>query len=169
MDINISNLKEGEHSFVFTVTGKELDLKEYVFVNDISVDLKLYKTHNQVDLRINIDAIVKLPCDRCLEEFEYHMNNDFELIYKYSYDKSEIDTEEDSLNDFKVISPDVHNIDLNNELRDYVLLSFPLKRAPELKDDVCLYCNKNINDILKRQDSKEINPVWEKLLKNKKN
>jgi uncharacterized protein len=169
MNINISNLKQGEHSFVFTVTGGELDLKEYIFLNDIKVDLKIFKTHNQVDLRINIDSLVKLPCDRCLEEFEFRINNDFVLIYKYSYDKNEIDENEDSLNDFKVISPDVHNIDLKNELRDYVLLSFPMKRAPEVKDDICIYCRKNVNDILKRQGKEDINPVWEKLLKKKIN
>jgi uncharacterized protein len=167
MNINISNLKQGEHSFVFTVTGEELDLKEYNFLNDVKVDLKLFKTHNQVDLRINIDSIVKLPCDRCLEEFDFEINNDFELIYKYSYDKDEINNYEDLLNDFKVISPDVHNIDLNKEIRDYVLLSFPMKRAPEVKDDVCLFCKKNINEILGRQEKEDINPVWEKLLKKK--
>jgi len=167
MNINISNLKEGEHSFVFTVTGEELDLKEYKFLNDVKVDLKLFKAHNQVDLRINIDSIVKLPCDRCLEDFEFKLNNDFELIYKFTYDKEEIDTNEDMLDDFKVISADVHNIDLKKEIRDYVLLSFPMKRAPEIKDDICLFCNKNINDLLKTQEKEEINPVWEKLLKKK--
>ena len=167
MNINISNLKEGEHSFVFTVTGEELDLKEYKFLNDVKVDLKLFKAHNQVDLRINIDSIVKLPCDRCLEDFEFKLNNDFELIYKFTYDKEEIDTNEDMLDDFKVISADVHNIDLKKEIRDYVLLSFPMKRAPDIKDDICLFCNKNINDLLKTQKKEEINPVWEKLLKKK--
>jgi uncharacterized metal-binding protein YceD (DUF177 family) len=167
MNINISNLKEGEHSFVFTVTGEELDLKEYKFLNDVKVDLKLFKAHNQVDLRINIDSIVKLPCDRCLEDFEFKLNNDFELIYKFTYDKEEIDTNEDMLDDFKVISADVHNIDLKKEIRDYVLLSFPMKRAPDIKDDICLFCNKNINDLLKTQEKEEINPVWEKLLKKK--
>ena len=167
MNINISNLKEGEHSFVFTVTGEELDLKEYIFLNDIKVDLKLFKTHNQVDLRINIDSIVKMPCDRCLEDFEFKLKNDFELIYKFTYDKDEINEKEDMLDDFKVISADVHNIDLKKEIRDYVLLSFPMKRAPDIKDDICLFCNKNINDLLKTQEKEEINPVWEKLLKKK--
>jgi len=169
MIINISNLKEGEQSFVFTVTGDELDLKEYDFVDDIKVTVNLYKTHNQVDFRINVESLVKIPCDRCLEDFDFKINNDFELIYKYSYDKNEIDDDEDLLNDFKVISPDVHNIDLKKEIRDYVLLSFPLKRVPEEKDDICLFCKKNINEILKRQGKEDINPVWNKLLKNKIN
>ncbi|MBI5403512.1 MAG: DUF177 domain-containing protein [Ignavibacteriae bacterium] len=169
MIINISNLKEGQHSFVFTVTGKELELTEFVFLNDIKVTIDLYKTHNQVVLKIHLDSVVKLPCDRCLEDFEFIIDSDFELIYKSSYDKNEIDEEDDELNDFKVIPADVHNISLNKEIRDYVLLSFPLKRTPEVEDDICLFCRKNINDILKVKKSEEINPVWEKLLKNKKN
>jgi uncharacterized protein len=169
MIINIFNLKEGEHSFVFNVLGEELDLKKYDFVDDIKVTINLYKTYNQVDLRINIDSLVKIPCDRCLEDFDFKINNDFELIYKYSYDENEIDNDEDLLNDFKVISSDIHNIDLKKEIRDYVLLSFPLKLVPEEKDDICLFCKKNINEILKGQGKEDINPVWEKLLKNKIN
>lgn len=167
MIINISNLKEGEHSFVFTVTGKELDLNDFNFLNDINVDLKLFKQHNQVDLKIHLSSLVRIPCDRCLENFDFNLNNDFELIYKLSYNRDEIDSEEDSSDDFKMISADVHNIDLKKELRDYVLLSFPMKRAPEVKDDICLYCNRNINEILKTPGKDDINPVWEKLLKKK--
>jgi uncharacterized protein len=167
MNINISNLKEGEHSFVFTVTGSELELNEFNFVDDIKVSIELFKAHNQVDLKINVDSVVKIPCDRCLEDFDFKINNDFELIYKYSYDNNELDDDEDSLNDFKVISPDVHNIDLKKEIRDYVLLSFPMKRAPEVKDDICLFCKKNINELFKIKEKEDINPVWEKLLKNK--
>jgi len=167
MIINISNLNEGEHSIVFTVTGKELELTDFDFINDIRVSILLFKTHNQVDLKINIDSLVKIPCDRCLEDFDFKINNDFELIYKYSYNKEEIDESEDLLNDFKVLTPDVCNIDLNKEIRDYVLLSFPMKRVPEVENDICLYCKKNINDILKLSGKNEINPVWEKLLKNK--
>lgn len=167
MIINISNLNEGEHSFVFTVSGEELELKEFNFLNDIKVSIELFKTHNQVDLKINIDSIVRLPCDRCLEDFDFKINNDFELIYKYSYNKEEIDEEEDLLNDFKVLTPDVSNIDLNKEIRDYVLLSFPMKCVPEVKDDICIFCKKNINDILKLSENNDVNPVWDKLLKNK--
>jgi uncharacterized metal-binding protein YceD (DUF177 family) len=167
MIINISNLKEGQHSFIFTVTGEELDLTEFEFLNDIKVSIDLYKTHNQVDLRIHLDSVVKLPCDRCLEDFEFTINNDFELIFKSSYDKNEINEDDDELNDFKVIPADMHNIDLNKDLRDYVLLSFPLKRVPEDVYDICVFCKKNINEILKPKEKKDLNPVWEKLLKNK--
>ncbi|MFA5405661.1 MAG: DUF177 domain-containing protein [Ignavibacteria bacterium] len=169
MIINISNLNEGEHSFVFTLTGDELELTEFCFPNDINVSIKLYKTHNQVDLRINLDSLVKIPCDRCLEDFDFRINNDFELIYKCSYDKNEIDKDEDLLDDFKVISPDVHNVDIKKEIRDYILLSFPLKRVPDAIDDICVFCKKNVNDILKSYKKDEINPVWDKLLKNKIN
>jgi uncharacterized protein len=167
MIINILNLKEGEHTFVFTVTGAELELNEFNFIDDIKVSIELFKTHNQVDLRIKIDSLVKIACDRCLEDFDFKINNDFELIYKCSYDSKEIDMDEDVLNDFKVISPDVHNIDLKKEIRDYVLLSFPLKRVPEVKDDICLFCKKNINELFKSQEKEDVSPVWEKLLKNK--
>ncbi|MCX6165967.1 MAG: DUF177 domain-containing protein [Ignavibacteriae bacterium] len=167
MIINISNLNEGEHSFVFTVTGKELELIEFDFLNDIKVSIVLFKTHNQVDLKINIDSFVKLPCDRCLEDFVFKINNDFELIYKYSYNKEDIDEKEDLLNDFKILTHDVHNIDINKEIRDYILLSFPMKRVPEVNDDICMFCKKNINNILKPSEKGEINPVWDKLVKNK--
>lgn len=167
MVINISNLNEGEHSFVFNVKGGEIDLDDLNFIGDVKVSIKLYKTYNQVDLKINLVAIVKIPCDRCIEDFDFKINNNFELIYKYSYDKNEIDSDDDVLNDFKMISPDVHNIDLKNEIRDYVLLSFPIRRVPDVKDDICVFCKKNVNDILKNPDSNEINPVWDKLLKNK--
>jgi uncharacterized protein len=167
MIINISNLSEGEHSFIFNVKGDELSLNEFDFRNDVKVSVTLFKTHNQADLRINIDAVINMKCDRCLEEFDFNLKNDFKLIYKYSYDKNDIDENDDKLNDFKVISPDVHNIDIKDEIREYILLSIPMKRVPELVGDVCVFCKKNINELLKQAEKKEINPVWEKLLKNK--
>jgi hypothetical protein len=43
-----------------------------------------------------------------------------------------------------------------------------MKKTPEEKDDICLYCNKKIDDILNIKKEKEVNPVWEKLLANNK-
>ncbi len=159
MIINLSNLNEGEHFFSFNITSDDLDLKELNFVRDIKISLKLFKTSNQVDIKVNIDSIVNVPCDRCLEDFDFIINKDFELIYKYSYDKSWINTDDDVINDFKIISPDVHNINLKNELRDYILLSFPLKCVPEVNDDICSLCKKNVNEVLRIQDRNEINPI----------
>ena len=164
LKINISILQDGEHNFDFIVSPYKFDVDAVEIVTDTTVKVNLYKAGNQFDLNINLKGKFKLLCDRCMEDYIQEFNNSFEVIYKYEFGKDEIDNEED---DIKFISPKTNFIDLIDDVRDYILLSIPMKHVHGERDGVCTYCNKDISFVLNIERQGEINPVWEKLIQTK--
>lgn len=167
MEINISNLKDGEHKFDFTEKGSEFDIEELDGSKEVKVDVVLYKVANQFNLDINVKSEFVFQCDRCLEDYETARSNSFSMIYKYEFndEESNDDIKEDNL---KFISPNTHTINIKEDVRDYLVLSIPMKKAPEEKDGVCSYCGKNINEIFNLNKEDSTNPVWDQLKKLKK-
>jgi uncharacterized protein len=168
MEINISNLKDGEHKFDFTEKGSEFDIEELDGSKEVKVDVVLYKVVNQFNLDINVSADFIFQCDRCLDNYETHGNNTFSMIYKYEFTGDDNDMDDIKEDNLKYISSGTHSINIKDEVRDYLLLSIPMKKAPEEKDGVCVYCGKNINEILKINEEDSTNPVWDQLKKLKK-
>jgi len=164
LKINISILQDGEHNFDFVVTPKKLDIDAVEIITNTAVEVKLYKTGNQFDLNINVQGKFKLICDRCMEDYIQDFDNSFELIYKYDFSKDEINNEDD---DIKFISPKTNFIDLIEDVRDYILLSIPMKHVHGERDGVCTYCNKDTSKLLNIVRQKEISHVWEKLIQTK--
>ncbi|MEO8666571.1 MAG: DUF177 domain-containing protein [Ignavibacteria bacterium] len=165
--ININNLKEGGHKYSFSADSKDFDFSndEVELVGDVHVDVNLYKVEHQFSLKTDLKGKFRFVCDRCLEDFIHDFTNSFDIIYKYDFkEKDERDIEDDNI---KFISPNTKHIDLKEDVRDYILLSIPMKKAPEEDDGICSYCNKDINEMLQIKRQEEINPVWEKLIKSK--
>jgi uncharacterized metal-binding protein YceD (DUF177 family) len=185
MKINISNLSEGEHHFNFTEEPSAFEIDTVGFASDVNVNLNLFKTVNQIELKVNFKVTLVLVCDRCLDEYRYKVDNDFIMIFKYrfwetlpeSYNRKAGDAfeEEEPVFDDKssddnliFISPRTKLINITKDVRDYILLSVPLRKVPEEKDGVCLYCNRRIEDLLKVYEQDSENPVWGKLNKFKR-
>jgi len=164
LKININILQDGEHNFDFILTPKKLDIDAVEIITDVSVEVNLYKAGNQFDLNIKLKGKFKLLCDRCIEDYIHDFANSFEVIYKYDFNKDEIANEDD---DIKFISPKTNFIDLIKDVRDYIMLSIPMKHVPGEKDGICTYCNKDTSGILNIERQKEISPVWEKLIQTK--
>lgn len=166
LKININNLHDGEHNYDFVISPTEFDFKiDFVeIVTDVFVNANLYKTGGQIAVNVEIKGKFKLQCDRCLEDYVDDFENEFDMIYKFDYDGDDIENEDD---DIKFISPKTNYIDLKNDVRDYILLSVPMRKVPEEKDGVCFYCHKDTREMLNIRRHEETNPVWEKLIKAK--
>jgi len=171
--IHISNLRDGEHEYEFNINKNDFvkfELNEIGFKEDIKVKTHLYKSGNQFDLKTTLEGRFDLQCDRCIEPFIMKFSKSFEVVFKYDFaiEREALDNDEDEI---KFIKPKTGFIDLSEDIRDYIVLSIPMKKAPEEKDDKCIYCGKTIAELLIIRESETINPVWEKLIKqkNKKN
>lgn len=164
LKINISNLQDGELDYDFIISAGELEIDEVRIVSDITIKANLYKTGNQFDINVKLKGKFKLQCDRCIEYYEQEFDNSFEVIYKYDFSTDEIENEED---DIKFISPKTSFINLMEDVRDYIVLSIPMKHVPPEINNVCIYCNRDTAEILKIESKIEVSPVWEKLIKQK--
>ncbi len=158
--INIANLTEGQHKFEFAPGSEELKLGD-LECKDLKLEVEINKTGSQLVLDCEITGIFVLSCDRCLEVYEQPFENSFAIAYKHDFTGEKENTDDN----IKFISPKTVFVDITDEVRDYICLAVPMKAVPLDKDGICEYCGKNFENFLYPEKEKEINPVWEKLVK----
>jgi uncharacterized metal-binding protein YceD (DUF177 family) len=161
--INISNLHEGHHEFEFEPAADELNLGE-IECKEVKVRVAIEKTGSQLVLDGVIEGKFALACDICTEKYDHEFSKGFEIAYKYDY-TGVLANEAEQDDNIKFISPRTVYIDISDEVRDYVLLSVPMKAVPEVQNGICTFCGRDIEKFLHPKRKKEVNPVWEKLIK----
>ncbi len=166
MKIIISNLADGEHLYAFDEDAEIFSLGDYTVKDKILVNVRLVKSNRQVHAAVNFNCNFVFPCDRCTEDFEMNIAGNFEAVYKYSRDPEELGSGEGG--NIFFIAPEKNFIDLTELVREYILISLPMRKAPAETDGKCSYCGKTEEEILQNKKTQDINPVWDKLL-NKKN
>lgn len=166
--INIHNLKEGEQKYGFTAKSEEFDLGdvEFSIPGEINVNIILYKIVNQISVKVLLKGKFEFDCDRCTEKYIQDFDTEFEIIYKYEFREKQTGIIE-SDDDIKIIPVNTIFIDIKEDLRDFIMLSVPLRKVPEETDGKCSFCNKKISEVLNIPAKEEVNPVWEKLIRNK--
>ncbi|MBL1214125.1 MAG: DUF177 domain-containing protein [Ignavibacteriae bacterium] len=160
LKIKIKNIENGVHYFDFNESPKSLGLNK-PFSNYIKVNCKMDKSQNQFVLNCDLKVHTNFECDRCSEEFEAELERDFKLFY--FFDEENID-DEDS-NTF-YIAPEEDYIDISKEVREYAMLSVPMKIVCD--DDckgLCAGCGVDLNKEECRCSKDEVRPEWEELLK----
>lgn len=170
MEIAISSLGDGDHSFSFEVPAEKIGLDES-FLGNVKVEGVLRKVSRQIILEGTISTGYLKECDRCLAEIRREETIPLELFYRTTVtgERSRGDDEEDG--DIRVIDPDQESIVLDEEVRQTILLAIPLKMlCQEACKGICATCGADLNGEECRCQEPEIDPRWEKLadlLKNK--
>jgi uncharacterized protein len=140
--INISNLSEGIHEYSFEVPTSKIGLDDR-FRGLIKVQVKLDKSLRQILLQSSIEVGSELECDRCLENFQRQVNTSYSLVYIQG-DRSTVEVKKEE--EIQVLSTDTNYIDLDEDVRQYILLDIPQKLL--CKDDcqgLCPICGVNKN------------------------
>jgi uncharacterized protein len=160
MILNIASLKEGEHFVEFLEKPSVFNLSDDVeFLSDVYVKVTVVKTYHQIDLEVSFECLVRFLCDRCLDPFEYKLQNTFELVYKFDFTRKQKlshkveryldlnEREEIEDDDFRLISEHTRDLDITNDLRDYILLSLPMRKVPDEVDGMCSVCHRRMDEI----------------------
>lgn len=166
MKIDISGLSYGVHCLSWSEKMPDDFLVPYEIQDEIKIDVRINKSSHSVLLNIAVRGKMKLECDRCLEFYPFLFDTDFDLLYEYNYTGEEIrDIKKvEEFNSFD-IKPDTKYLDISEPLRDYILLSIPMRKVPEEKNEVCTYCKKNVRELMSKNTDESTNPVWDKLKK----
>lgn len=165
MLIKVNNLKEGTHLYNVDESIENIGLEE-PFIDKVNIDLILQKLHNQIVLETKLQAKANFECDRCTSEYTSYLETAYKMVYLFG---SNPDDENEAMN-VTYLHTDVSEIVLDNDIRDYALLSIPMKKL--CKDDcrgLCPKCGKNLNEGDCDCDSQTSDPRWLPLkdLKNK--
>ena len=125
----------------------------------------LEKFDDQIILEVSSDINSRMICDRCGTEF----NKKIESHYKMVYLLRNVENSNEEL-DFSYLAPNTNQIDVKNDVRDYLLLAIPMKKL--CKDDckgLCYKCGSNLNNRECDCNYDEIDDRWKALLDLKKN
>lgn len=111
----------------FVAGALDLETDIIKFSGPVRVQAKAYKITNAVTVHLDVDAVMRLICSRCLENFKIDFKKDIDLNYPVS--KNEL------------------SIDLDPDIREEIILDYPIKPLcrPNCKG-LCPKCGKNLNE-----------------------
>jgi uncharacterized protein len=158
--INISKLSDGIHNYTFETESAKIGLDER-FNSIVKVDAKLDKSLRQVLLQANVRTIGFFACDRCLEEFSRQIDVSYSIVYIQD-NRSTMDMKNEE--EIQVLSADTNYIDLDDDVRQYVLLSLPQKLLCD--DDckgLCPICGANRNSSECTCEVQQVDSRWDAL------
>ena len=123
--IPFKGLKEGEHTFDFDIDRSFFEnfSKSEIREGDLHVRIVLQKSLRLLTLDFIIDGTVRLPCDRCLDEFDMPVSFKETLYIKFGDKRYE-----ESAN-ILVISEDDSSLDVSQYLYEYTHLALPIRRV----------------------------------------
>lgn len=139
--IRISGLSNGLHEYHFSVTPSDIELDEH-FPSSVEVDAHLDKASRQLYLKTAIRTTGSFECDRCLDPFEQQLSTRYTMFYIYD----ELESGKFPEDEVQIINPDTVCLELAEDVRQFVLLSVPLKLL--CKEDckgLCSNCGTNWN------------------------
>ncbi len=126
-EIDIIALKLGSHSFTFKLDDtffayvKE-HLNGFIEKGDCNSQVILEKNEQLIRATFIIEGTVELVCDRSLDEFDYEVDVEETILYKYSEEEREL-TEEIIL-----ITRRTPSINVGEFLHEFLMFDIPMKK-----------------------------------------
>jgi len=162
--ILFAGLQEGVSYFNFMVDEKFFDnfSETEIKKGKVKVKIEIKKDLSIFEVMIKIKGSVELVCDRCLDNFDYDINELSKLIVKIDNEKGEDGDE------IITITEAEGEVNFAQYIYEYLHLALPIKRVHQEVSQ----CNREITEKLKAYQKKgkeEIDPRWEALKKIKFN
>ncbi len=121
-------LKLGETSFKFEIEDKfftYFEPSEPVTGSNVEVEMVLDKRQNMIVLTFYVEGTIKATCDRCLNEIDQELLDEFTVYVKFHQDADRMEEEEDIL----FLQPGETHLDVAHLVYEFVTLSIPLQKG----------------------------------------
>jgi uncharacterized protein len=162
--ILLSGLKEGHHTIDFEIDKTFFELFEESEVKEGSLiaNIEMDKRSSHIDMMIRISGSVRVSCDRCLEMFSQPVDSENRLLVKFGKSLEDIDP------DILSISQDENELDLTQQIYEFIMLAIPIKRVHPVDKDGKSNCDpvmlKKLEEFI-IEEEKENDPRWDELKK----
>lgn len=151
---------------------KEVDLpEEYFHLDDeikllgANVQISFYRTDHFIKVSFDLKSNVELICDRSLDLFEKAVEGTFDILFQPG-EVIESETEKSAV---KQIPSDLLIVDIEDEVRDTIMLNMPVKKIhPRFIDESGnpkTFETAQFGDLKSVDEEESIDPRWEKLKK----
>lgn len=166
--IQFAGLKTGEHKFDYVIEDAFFKDRKYSEVQHarIATQVTLINETHLLVFDIKMEGTINVLCDRCGDPFDFPVWGEQKLIVSLTNDKF------DEGDDIVSLSLDASEIDISQNLYEYVNLLLPQRRIHPDKEGGTSGCN---TDALKRlekfsvKEENEIDPRWDALKNIKQN
>lgn len=155
--IPVSGLALGVHDFKFDIDDAffaEMDYSE-VKQGKVSVELNIVREERMMTLTFQLEGTVRVPCDRCADEFDIPIQS--EQVFTIKLGSEEVEESDDMV----VVPADQHAYDIRSLVYEYIILAIPIHRVhPEGE------CNPEVLALISQDDDvveeKEVetDPRW---------
>ena len=161
---------EKENEFSIPVNGLALGVHDYTFdINDdffadmdysevkhgkVTVDLNVLREELMMTLNFHVKGHVRVPCDRCADEFDIPIQS--EQVFFIKLGAEEVEESDDVV----VVPAEEHAYDIRSLVYEYIILSIPIHRVhPEGE------CNPEVLALLSHDEEPkekevETDPRW---------
>ena len=166
LKFKIFEIPEGQSKRTVRLGSDDLELGDIPFRGG-EVSLNFYRTPQFIRVQFHLEGAVELICDRSLDSFEYPVVRDYEVLFKAENVEESVD-ELGAIRNFDLNS---RQIDLEQDVRDTLLLELPVKKLhPRFLDEdgnPKEFVSQQFGDAPKEEDE-AIDPRWEALKELKK-
>jgi uncharacterized protein len=155
MIIKIAGLSEGVHYYKFEEPIESLGLDNPFFGN-LTADVELSKSHREIILKVDVKVNANFECDRCTKDSVQQLNPVYQVVYLFGNPPDE------NVNiNVIYLHPEADKINIAPEVRDYVLLSLPMKKlCMEECKGLCRNCGKDLNEGDCKCETNNIDSRW---------
>ena len=166
--LDIFSFEEGENNInlVWHPEEIEIDDDKIGLPEDLTLELLCFRHGLEISCTGRVQTTVILECVRCLEKFEYHLNEPIDFIVRLAAGAPL----RDKLWNEDVVRLDQYGgkLDLTPRIHDAILLGIP--QYPLCSEDcrgLCPVCGANLNktkcEHYQQKSKKNIDERWEKL------
>jgi len=155
-EIPFIGLKPGEHVFNYVITDsffEQFEKPEFSTAN-IEVKLEMDKKQGCFLLKFFINGKVTIMCDRCADDYEMTLWDEFELLVKQIED-SEVSKKTEDDAEVAYIARSESILDVSNWIYEFIILSVPIQHIHPDDEHGKSTCNPDVLEILKKQHNRE--------------
>lgn len=157
LSFKINEIPKGKSSERVSISNDELDLNGVEF-RDLELEVAFEKREFAIVVSFEFDGEFKLTCDRSLDEYWQSLSGSYSILFKEGAQEES----EDAQMSVRRLDISGNIINIEDEVRDTILLSIPLRKIhPRYYDD-----NGELIDLeVQAEESPEMDPRWEALKK----
>ena len=171
-EIAFVGLKQGEHLFEYELEESFFIEKGSLIESGIKANVKvsLDKHTGFMMLKFITDGSSLLNCDRCGNELEVSLWDEFNLVIKLVENPAEMNESEEDPDIFYIARSESH-IEISDWLYEFVILSIPTQNICKNDENDVSLCNKDVLEKLEKMNKEVVveNTIWKGLEKFKKN
>jgi len=152
-EIAFVGLKPGEHEYSYDITDKFFEpFQQQDFTNcKAKIKLKLDKKTGFMLLKFDIDGTVEVICDRCGNNLQLQLWEEFNIVVKL-VDDPEVMNEQEEDPDVYYLGRNESHLYLEDWLYEFINLSIPMQKMCKEDEIGGPQCNTEVLEKLKKME-----------------